>query len=163
MKKTHTFNKNIFSKPEIMADAAYAALSQPASSLTGQFLIDDTFLAEQGVTDFDVYQYDTCMLESDQKFRLKPTVFADFQPSSRTMIFSFPILTKIPFRSGSNRNNKQLKSTPSTAATVCLAKIFIQCCASRYFVAEVCRIKEIKRFERRRRIIQTRLLLQLVK
>ena len=45
-----------------MADAAYAALSQPVKSLTGRFLIDDTFLAEHGVVDFDGYQYDACML-----------------------------------------------------------------------------------------------------
>ena len=41
--------------PEIMADAAHWILSQPARSLTGQFLIDDEALTRAGVTDFDRY------------------------------------------------------------------------------------------------------------
>jgi citronellol/citronellal dehydrogenase len=45
-------------KPEIMADAAYAIFSHPARELTGRFLIDDNFLAENGVTDFDQYRVD---------------------------------------------------------------------------------------------------------
>ncbi len=45
-------------KPEIMADAAYAIFNTPARELTGRFLIDDTFLAERGVTDFDHYRVD---------------------------------------------------------------------------------------------------------
>jgi citronellol/citronellal dehydrogenase len=45
-------------KPEIMADAAYALFTKPAQDLTGQFLIDDTFLAENGVTDFEPYRVD---------------------------------------------------------------------------------------------------------
>jgi citronellol/citronellal dehydrogenase len=43
-------------KPEIMADAAYAIFESPAREFTGNFLIDDTFLAGRGVTDFDQYQ-----------------------------------------------------------------------------------------------------------
>jgi citronellol/citronellal dehydrogenase len=31
--------------PEIMADAAYAIFRKPARTFTGQFLIDDSFLA----------------------------------------------------------------------------------------------------------------------
>jgi citronellol/citronellal dehydrogenase len=45
-------------KPEIMADAAYAVFARPAREFTGHFLIDDTFLAENGVTDFDRYRID---------------------------------------------------------------------------------------------------------
>ncbi len=45
-------------KPEIMADAAYAIFASPARQLTGRFLIDDTFLAERGVTDFARYRVD---------------------------------------------------------------------------------------------------------
>ncbi len=45
-------------KPEIMADAAYAVFAQPAKSFTGQFLIDDSFLAQHGVTSFDAYRVD---------------------------------------------------------------------------------------------------------
>ena len=42
--------------PEIMADAAYAIFLKPAKSFTGHFLIDDTFLAGEGVTDFEKYR-----------------------------------------------------------------------------------------------------------
>jgi citronellol/citronellal dehydrogenase len=45
-------------KPEIMAEAAYAVFSRPSAELTGRFLIDDNFLAENGVTDFDQYRVD---------------------------------------------------------------------------------------------------------
>jgi citronellol/citronellal dehydrogenase len=45
-------------KPDIMADAAYALFNQPSRSITGQFLIDDTFLYDQGVRDFDPYRVD---------------------------------------------------------------------------------------------------------
>ena len=45
-------------KPEIMADAAYAIFNKPAREFTGRFLIDDTFLAENGVTDFEKYRAD---------------------------------------------------------------------------------------------------------
>jgi citronellol/citronellal dehydrogenase len=44
--------------PDILADAAYLIFTKPASSFTGQFLIDDTFLAGEGVTDFDAYRVD---------------------------------------------------------------------------------------------------------
>lgn len=43
--------------PEILADAAYAIFSKP-KSFSGNFLIDDTFLSENGVTDFDPYRVD---------------------------------------------------------------------------------------------------------
>ncbi len=42
--------------PEIMADAAYSIFQKPAKSFTGHFLIDDTFLAGEGVTDFERYR-----------------------------------------------------------------------------------------------------------
>jgi citronellol/citronellal dehydrogenase len=45
-------------KPAIMADAAYAILTSPSRKLTGRFLIDDTFLAERGVSDFEPYRVD---------------------------------------------------------------------------------------------------------
>ena len=47
-------------KPEIMADAAASIFAKPAS-FTGHFLIDDTFLAAEGVTDFDRYRVDPSM------------------------------------------------------------------------------------------------------
>ena len=43
--------------PEIMADAALHILQQPASSFTGQWLIDETLLRDTGVTDFDRYRH----------------------------------------------------------------------------------------------------------
>ena len=46
-------------KPDIIADAAHLAFSQPSRDLTGQFLIDDTFLFETGgVRDFEGYRVD---------------------------------------------------------------------------------------------------------
>src|SRR5271156_5591822 len=45
-------------KPDIMADAAHAIFASPARELTGRFLIDDNFLAECGVTDFERYRVD---------------------------------------------------------------------------------------------------------
>jgi citronellol/citronellal dehydrogenase len=44
--------------PEILADAAYAIFQKSAKVFTGNFLIDDTFLAEEGVTDFEAYRVD---------------------------------------------------------------------------------------------------------
>jgi citronellol/citronellal dehydrogenase len=44
-------------RPEIMADAAYQVLIQPAKDYTGQTLIDDEVLSAAGVTDFDSYRY----------------------------------------------------------------------------------------------------------
>ncbi len=44
--------------PEILADAAHAIFLKPARSFTGQFLIDDSFLAAEGVTDFGRYRID---------------------------------------------------------------------------------------------------------
>jgi citronellol/citronellal dehydrogenase len=44
-------------KPEILADAAYSIFHKP-KSFTSNFLIDDTFLAGEGVIDFDAYRVD---------------------------------------------------------------------------------------------------------
>ena len=44
-------------KPEIVADAAWHIFNRPVS-FSGNFLIDDVFLAENGVTDFDQYRVD---------------------------------------------------------------------------------------------------------
>jgi citronellol/citronellal dehydrogenase len=44
-------------KPEIVADAAWHVFNRP-KSFSGNFLIDDSFLAENGVTDFDSYRVD---------------------------------------------------------------------------------------------------------
>lgn len=43
--------------PDIMSDAAYLVLTQDAKSFTGQFIIDEFILTENGVTDFAQYQH----------------------------------------------------------------------------------------------------------
>jgi citronellol/citronellal dehydrogenase len=45
-------------KPDILADAAHMIFAKPALDFTGQFLIDDTFMAGEGVTDFEPYRVD---------------------------------------------------------------------------------------------------------
>ena len=53
-------------KPEILADAAWLVFRKPAREFTGNFLIDDTFLAAEGVADFDRYRIDpTVPLQPD--------------------------------------------------------------------------------------------------
>lgn len=42
-------------KPEILAETAYRVLTKPAAKFTGNFIIDDTFLTEEGVTDLEQY------------------------------------------------------------------------------------------------------------
>jgi citronellol/citronellal dehydrogenase len=44
--------------PEIIADAAYLIFGKPAREFTGNFLIDDTFLRSEGVTDLERYRVD---------------------------------------------------------------------------------------------------------
>jgi len=44
--------------PDILADAAHAIFEKQARSFYGHFLIDDTFLAAEGVTDFERYRVD---------------------------------------------------------------------------------------------------------
>ncbi len=52
--------------PEILADAAHLIFTKPAGEFTGNFVIDDTFLAEHGVSDFDKYRVDpTSKLQLD--------------------------------------------------------------------------------------------------
>ena len=41
-------------KPEILGEAAYRIVTKPVS-FTGNFLIDDSFLVDEGVTDLDAY------------------------------------------------------------------------------------------------------------
>jgi citronellol/citronellal dehydrogenase len=44
-------------KPDILADAAYCIFQKPVT-FSGNFLIDDNFLSQEGVTDFDRYRVD---------------------------------------------------------------------------------------------------------
>ena len=41
--------------PEILADTAHHILSRPAAEITGQFIIDEVYLREQGITNFSHY------------------------------------------------------------------------------------------------------------
>ena len=43
---------------DILSDAAYIVFNKKAKEFTGNFLIDDTFLAANGVMDFDQYRVD---------------------------------------------------------------------------------------------------------
>jgi citronellol/citronellal dehydrogenase len=47
--------------PGILADAAHAIFQKSSKSFSGNFLIDDTFLAAEGITDFDRYRVDPTM------------------------------------------------------------------------------------------------------
>lgn len=52
--------------PDILADAAYRIVLKEARAFTGHFLIDDSFLASEGVTDFTRYRVDpTLDLQED--------------------------------------------------------------------------------------------------
>lgn len=42
-------------KPEIMGDAAYAIITRSNNEVTGQFLVDDDVLGNEGITDFESY------------------------------------------------------------------------------------------------------------
>ncbi|MBA4223247.1 MAG: short chain dehydrogenase [Methylobacterium sp.] len=44
--------------PEMLADAAYMVFNKPSRSFSGNFLIDDNFMAGEGVTDFTSYRVD---------------------------------------------------------------------------------------------------------
>ena len=45
-------------KPEIVADAAYAILTQPSRESTGQFFLDEDVLRAAGVDDLSTYAID---------------------------------------------------------------------------------------------------------
>lgn len=62
-------------KPEIVADAAYAILSQDPKTTTGNFFIDDVVLKQFGVTDFDQYCVDPAY-----RNELMPDFFLDDKP-----------------------------------------------------------------------------------
>ncbi len=46
---------NASRKPEIMADAAYAILTRDSREFTGNFVVDETLLREEGINDFEHY------------------------------------------------------------------------------------------------------------
>jgi len=44
-------------KPQLYADAAYAVITRPSGECTGNTFLCEDVLADDGVTDFDVYAY----------------------------------------------------------------------------------------------------------
>ncbi|XP_048383174.1 hydroxysteroid dehydrogenase-like protein 2 isoform X2 [Stegostoma tigrinum] len=61
-------------KPEIMADAAYAIFLKP-KTFTGNFVIDEELLKEEGIRDFDIYAV-------DPGHPLLPDFFLDEEPEA---------------------------------------------------------------------------------
>lgn len=57
-------------KPEIMADAAYAIFNRDARQFSGNFVLDEDVLVEEGVSDFSAYRY-------DPTFELEIDIFVD--------------------------------------------------------------------------------------
>lgn len=54
--------------PAIIADAAHAILTSNAQEFTGNFCIDDTLLADHGVSDFSAYRVDPTVALQDDFF-----------------------------------------------------------------------------------------------
>lgn len=52
--------KKLSRTPEIMADSAYAVLCRSVENCTGQFLVDDDVLRQEGIIDFNQYKSDPC-------------------------------------------------------------------------------------------------------
>lgn len=50
--------KKLSRTPEIMADSAYAVLCRSVENCTGQFLVDDDVLKQEGITDMNQYASD---------------------------------------------------------------------------------------------------------
>ena len=72
-------------KPEILAEAACRIFQKP-KSFTGNFLIDDTFLASEGITDFDQYRVDPSQPLQEDFFvpaSSPPPAGVSLQPKSR--------------------------------------------------------------------------------
>lgn len=67
--------KKLSRKPEIMADAAYVVLSRSAKHCTGQFLVDDEVLQQEGITNFDQYASDPCKKFNSSHTLIKNIVF----------------------------------------------------------------------------------------
>ena len=105
-------------QPDIVADAAYAVFAKPARQFTGHFLIDDTFLAENGVTDFD--NIAPTRRKSWRRTSLCPMTFPRRRASSSRRDF-----TEAPHYN-TRRQVLEEAHDPPTPANVCAA-----CSASR--------------------------------
>lgn len=51
-------NQQSCRKPSIVADAAYVILSRNSRQFTGNFVIDEEILRDEGIRDFNQYAYD---------------------------------------------------------------------------------------------------------
>jgi citronellol/citronellal dehydrogenase len=60
-------------KPEILADAAYLIFQKPSREFSGNFLIDDSFLVSEGITDLERYRVDPSVA-------LQPDFFVPEEP-----------------------------------------------------------------------------------
>lgn len=69
--------------PEILADAAYMIFNKDAKTFSGNFIIDDTFMASEGVSDFDIYRNDPTSALAPDFFvpdDIKPPSVASYGP-----------------------------------------------------------------------------------
>lgn len=62
-------------KPEILADTAYHVITKPAAEFSGNFLIDDSFLVSEGITDLDQYSVEPGL-------ELMPDFFVPEEPAA---------------------------------------------------------------------------------
>ncbi|KAI0233928.1 hypothetical protein L0F63_001289, partial [Massospora cicadina] len=76
-----------FRTPEIMADAAYCILTKSSQSFTGNFVIDELILSQNGVTDFGKYAVKEGATEFEDDFfidaKLKDQIYAVRAKSSK--------------------------------------------------------------------------------
>jgi citronellol/citronellal dehydrogenase len=69
--------------PQILADAAYMIFNKDAKTFSGNFIIDDTFMAGEGVSDFDIYRNDPTSALAPDFFvpdDIKPPSVASYGP-----------------------------------------------------------------------------------
>uniref|UniRef100_A0A8C9N3A6 Hydroxysteroid dehydrogenase-like protein 2 n=1 Tax=Serinus canaria TaxID=9135 RepID=A0A8C9N3A6_SERCA len=94
-------------KTDILADAAYCILSKP-KTFTGNFIIDEVLLREEGVKDFDVYAI-------APGHPLMPDFFLDVEIDTTTM-------KKVIFLIGDGQEEKKLSRSQQEGADAAKAK-----------------------------------------
>lgn len=58
LKREDATAKSRCRRPEVMSDAAYLMLQQPATQFNGNFMTDERVMQKSGVADMGVYAYD---------------------------------------------------------------------------------------------------------
>lgn len=81
-------------KPDILADAAYAILSKSPADFTGNFVIDEELLKEEGITDMDQYA-EVPGEPLMQDFFLPDKYFQDVPKSKTTSLAATKIFNSI--------------------------------------------------------------------